>query len=131
MKENRKIYLLFSHKLTKEQEEELKKKWSCSQYIYLPEDLQKRWSNIRNDEKEEEIFKHYLSKNVTPKDFVLIQGEWGISYRMVNYTKEIGATALYSYSERKSTEYKENGYIVKTAIFKHICFLPYERGQKC
>lgn len=87
MKENRKIYLLFSHKLTKEQEEELKKKWSCSQYIYLPEDLQKRWSNIRNDEKRKKS-SNIISPKCDTERFCFNSGEWGITYRMVNYTKK-------------------------------------------
>lgn len=119
-----KIVLLFSHTLTEPQVEELKKDWNCDKIIYLPEDLQKKWTNVE-DEIDIKIFQKFLLDNLYEKDYVLIQGEWGLTYNMINFAKENNFIPIYAGTTRNSLEYKEGEKIIKKSIFVHTKFKKY------
>ena len=44
-----KVIVFLSHDLDIRQKEELKEKYKIEEIIFLPEDLQKIWSNVRCD----------------------------------------------------------------------------------
>lgn len=123
--ENKKLFLLFSHKLTKEQEEELKIKWNCENFIYLPKGLQEKWSNSEPEENGD-IFKEYLIQNAQHGDLIFIQGEWGLTYKMIQFAKKQKFITIYSYSRREAIEKVENSYVTKISKFKHISFFEYQ-----
>lgn len=120
----KKIVLLFSHKLTSLQEKELNTKWNCEQIIYMPQDLKEKWGNI-DANTDLKSFKKYLKENLGKNDLVLIQGEWGATYKMVNYSKRKGYIPLYSSSKRDSTEFHEGDKVIKNSTFLHIKFVKY------
>lgn len=124
-----KMFLFFSHKLTEEQIISAKKDLNCSEFIYLPEDLQKLWSNISAYEpnyKHLEKFKEFILKNYSDSDYVLIQGEWGYTFQLVKFCKEIGVIPVFSTTERNVTETINNdGSISKKSIFRHILYKKY------
>ena len=45
-KKGKNAIVLLSHNLLEHQIEELERKWNVGNIIYLPEELQKRWSNV-------------------------------------------------------------------------------------
>jgi len=45
---NKKMILLFSHTLTDKQKEDAKQKWQVD-FVYLPKELQRIWSDISPD----------------------------------------------------------------------------------
>ena len=45
-KKGKNAIVLLSHNLLEHQIEELGRKWNVGNIIYLPEELQKRWSNV-------------------------------------------------------------------------------------
>jgi Tfp pilus assembly pilus retraction ATPase PilT len=47
-KMNKKMILLFSHTLTDKQKEDAKQKWQVD-FVYLPKELQRIWSDISPD----------------------------------------------------------------------------------
>ena len=121
-----KMFLLFSHKLTKEQEIDAIQNLKVKEFVYLPQDLQKIWSNIPADisdiSKFLEPIKEFLKQNVKEKDFVLIQGDFGATCKMANFVKMLNATPIYATTIRDAKEELINGKIVKTSIFKHVKF---------
>ena len=121
-----KMYLLFSHKLTKEQEIDAIQNLKVKEFVYLPQDLQKIWSNIPADisdiSKFLEPIKEFLKQNVKEKDFVLIQGDFGATCKMANFVKTLNATPVYATTIRDAKEELINGNIVKTSVFKHVMF---------
>lgn len=120
-----KIFIFFSHHLLKEQKEELKKDFFCEEIVFLPENLQNLWSNIDEEGDCFNLFKEFLEKNSKKGDYVLIQGEWGVTYKMVNYSKDKELIPIYSFSKRKVNEEIKNGIVIKTSYFKHIKFKKY------
>lgn len=126
----KKIVLLFSHQLTQAQKEELYEKWNVDEYITLPKDLQQIWSNISPDLESIngilEPVKAFVSQNLEKGDIVLIQGDFGAVYNMVNFAKSLGLTPIYATTKRIVSEYEnEEGKTVKESIFEHRRFREY------
>lgn len=123
-----KVLLLFSHKLTENQIFELKNNFKVDKVIYLDENMQKIWSNVDVDNDYQlnlDIIKKFLRETLDRGDYVLIQGEWGYTYQMVEFCKKNDFTPIYSFSKRESSEVKENEIVKKVSIFKHIKFIKY------
>jgi len=123
-----KMYLLFSHKLTDAQVENAKKSLGVEEFIYLPKDLQEKFSNIPPEldgiKEYAKDFEEFL-KSAKKGDFVLIQGDFGLTCKLVNYSKQKGLVPVYATTKRVAKEIKNNGKVVKISEFKHIRFRRY------
>ncbi len=130
--EVRKVLLLFSHSLTPDQERELKEKWGVREFLRLPQELQKLWTEVP-PEKEglrtylEPIFK-WMAEEGSPGDLAFIQGEFGAVYLTVNKAFELGLVPVYATSRREVKEkVLSNGSVIQERRFKHIRFRIYGR----
>jgi len=127
---NKKIILLFSHKLTNEQMQDAKNSFGIDEFIYLSDDLQKIWSNISPDlqtiQDILEPIKEFIKSNSNQNDVVLIQGDFGACFIMVNFCKDLGLKTLYATTKRISNEYEKDGKMIKKSIFEHRRFREYE-----
>ena len=123
------MFLLFSHKLTDEQIKDAKENLGVNEFIYLPEDLQYKFSNVPpeiEDIKEySKDFKEFLKNNAKKQDFILIQGDFGVVFQMVEFCKENNLKAIYSTTKRVVKEQIIDGKIIKTSEFRHIRFRNY------
>ena len=122
----KKMFLLFSHKLTSLQEEDAKKSLKVKEFIYLPPDLQDLWSNIPPDIEDldnylKPIF-NYLKENIQKGDYALVQGDFGATCKVANFVKGLNAVAVYATTKRNSVEKNVDGKIVKTSTFEHVRF---------
>lgn len=123
---DKKLILLFSHKLTPQQLKDAEEKLNCKEIIYLNEKLSKLWQNIL-PETDIQVFKDFLMENGKAGDYVLIQGEWGTVYNMVNFAKEKNMIPIYSSTARKVVEEKSSSenQVIKTSVFEHRGFYRY------
>ncbi len=125
----KKMFLLFSHKLTEIQREDAINTLNIKEFISLPENLQNYWSNVDPIDYDEEKFDkimNYIEKESNKEDYALIQGEWGFVYNAVNFCKKIGVIPVYSTTDREVREiHKEDGSVEKISIFKHIVYKKY------
>ncbi len=129
---NKKLYLLFNHALTPEQIVNAEKSFGIKNrnIIKLPTNLIKLWQNIP-PEIDLDI-SQYLIPLVTyfaqksKGDYVLVQGDFGAVYYMVNILKQMGLVPVYATTERNIIEEKlsDNKMITKR-VFKHVCFRRY------
>ena len=99
----KKIILLFSHTLTEPQIKELKENWNCNEIIYMSDELKNNWMNV-SDNTDINQFKKFLLDNLRKGDYVLIQGEWGLTYNMINFAKENNFIPLYAGTTRNVNE---------------------------
>ena len=125
----KKLFLLFSHRLTKEQEDDARLNLKVDEIVSLPQELQDFWSQIdpveNHWDKLEKIWE-FVEKNGNEGDYLLIQGEWGWAFRTVNYFLEKNMIPVYSTTERKVEEtHKENGEVEKRSFFKHVKYKRY------
>ncbi|HEX37819.1 MAG TPA: hypothetical protein ENG70_03040 [Candidatus Cloacimonetes bacterium] len=127
-----KLFLLFSHTLTPEQIQDAKQTLHCSDIIYLPEELQEKWSHVDPvgdlDDRVIQEFITYLKDMTSENDYILIQGDFGLCYVMVKWCQENDRIPLYSTTYRNSKDKNiEKGKIQKTQLFKHINFRRYPK----
>ncbi len=124
------LYLLFSHTLTAEQDIDAKQSLGISEIIKLPEELQQQWSNVPADaesiKKMLKPFKKWLKENVSTADYVLIQGDFGMTYSLVRFALKKGFTPIYATTERVSVEEQlPDGTVTLKKVFKHKRFRKY------
>lgn len=124
------MLLLFSHQLTEEQKNDAKKNWNIDEFIYLPVSLQTLWSNINPDLEELDTtltpIYDFVAQHTKTNDLVLIQGDFGACFLMVNYVGSEGMIPVYATTKRSVEEYMEDGKSVKKTIFEHVRFREYE-----
>ncbi|MDQ1245539.1 MAG: hypothetical protein QG565_1880 [Campylobacterota bacterium] len=125
-----KLHLLFNHTLTVEQASDAKASLLCEKFVSLPQELQELWSSVPPDLKSLKEYlnpiKEYLGATVKKDDFVLVQGDFGATYMMVNFVKSLGAKPIYATTSRDVVEVREGDKVIKKSIFKHERFREYE-----
>jgi len=126
----KKMILLFSHRLTQAQRDEAIERLNVDEFVSLPQDLQTIWSNISPDidslQEPLESIKEFLETNSSQGDTVLIQGDFGAVYMMVNFCKERDLTPLYATTLRQVNEFIKDNESVKHSVFKFRRFREYE-----
>lgn len=108
----RQMILIFSHKLTEIQVKDAKFNLKVKKFIYLSDELQNIWSNIDPHEecikdKLRGIFK-WIEKNANRGDYVLIHGDLGATYQLVEYCKAKGLRPIYSTTKREAIERRKD-----------------------
>lgn len=125
-----KLHLLFNHTLTQEQLSDAKASLFCYVIVSLPQELQELWSsvppNLKSLEEYLKPIKEYVSAYIQKDDFVLVQGDFGATYIMVNFLKSLGAKPIYATTSRDVVEIREGDKVIKKSIFKHERFREYE-----
>ena len=122
------MILLFSHTLSDEQKNDAKQNFEVEEFVSLPNELQKLWSNFDADLEKLDLepFKKFLQSVAKSGDVVLVQGDFGASFKMVRFALGLGLVPVYATTKRKAFEVVENGQTVKKSIFKHRRFRRYE-----
>ncbi|WP_456416624.1 CRISPR-associated protein Csx20 [Methanocaldococcus sp.] len=124
------MFLLFSHNLTNDQIKDAKENLKVNKFIYLPKELQNIWSNIPPEVEDITDYlkpiKEFLKNNANDGDYVLIQGNFGATYNMVNYAFENNLIPIYATTKRVVKEVIEDGKVITIREFKHCRFRKYK-----
>ena len=125
----RQLFLLFSHTLTPAQEQDAKESLGIEQFVTLPTELQRLWSNIPPHLRELSDYlaplKVYIRNHANEGDVFLVQGDFGGCYEMVNFIKSLGFKAVHSTTKRDVVEKMVNGKVEKFSRFEHVIFRLY------
>lgn len=124
------MLLLFSHQLTQQQEKEAIQRFGVKHFLSLPEDLQELWSDMPADIEELDptldVLKTFIKRHTKDGDIVLIQGDFGATYNMVQYCKSLKLKTVYATTKRVSTMlHSEKEKYIKKAQFEHRRFREY------
>lgn len=126
------LYLLFSHTLTEEQKTDACLNLGVNEFMGLTPNLQQLFSNVPAnletlDEYLTPICEWISEKASNKQDYILIQGDFGVTYYLVNYCKKFNyASPIYATTERQIVEVvQENGSITTQRVFKHRMFRKY------
>jgi len=125
----KRMFLLFSHKLTASQEADAKDSLGVGEFVYLDEKLQKVWSNVPPDmdnikEYLDPIIE-FLKSSLKSGDVVLVQGDFGATCYVARVVKELGGVAVYATTKRDVVEIKVGDKIEKKSVFEHVMFRKY------
>jgi hypothetical protein len=125
------LFLIFSHTLTPEQATDATNSLGVEKFVSLPENLKILWGNVPPDADLDfatylQPIKHFLATSAQAHDVVLIQGDFGATYHLVNYCKQAGYTPVYATTERVAIEQAQSdGSVVLQKVFKHKAFRRY------
>ena len=121
------LFTLMNHTLTSEQEEDARNNLNVDKFINITD---ARWSDIDPSEKSTikfvEVYKDKLKKQAKAGDVLLVQGDFGATYNMIRFAKNMGLIAVYATTNRIVSEQVENGKVVIKREFKHARFREYE-----
>ncbi|MDY6822374.1 MAG: CRISPR-associated protein Csx20 [Thermodesulfobacteriota bacterium] len=126
------LFLLFNHHLTAEQEEDARKSLGVKEIVRPPDQVQAIWRQIPPDIPTISPFlepvRQWLTAAAKAGDYVLVQGDFGACYLMVNFAFAAGLVPVYSTTRRQATEtVQPDGKIQLTHHFQHQNFRRYEK----
>ena len=120
------MYILMSHKMTEQQKEDAKQTLNVQCFVVLPTDV---WSQIPAENKNVESsllqLKAQLMTQAKEGDLLLVQGDYGATFNMVQFTKEIGLIPVYATSKRNVYEVVEGEKVTTVRGFRHVRFRKY------
>ena len=121
------LFTLINHTLTSEQEEDARNNLNVDKFINIAD---ASWSDIDPSDKSVikfvETYKNKLKKQAKAGDVLLVQGDFGATYNMIRFAKNMGLIAVYATTNRIVSEQVENGKVVIKREFKHARFREYE-----
>ena len=119
-------FVLLNHTLTGAQVAELEQRFGAEKIVNIPEDLQKRWANVPPEIESLEgwlqPFRDFLSAAGKSDDIAVIQGDFGATFSLVNFSLSLGLVPLYAASKRESSENTKGK---KISLFRHVKFRRY------
>lgn len=126
----RALILLFNHHLTPDQEQDARRKLGIAKVVEPPKALRELWANVPPDLDELDAYlepiKQWLTTHSTPGDYVLVQGDFGATYLLVNFTFKRGLVPVYSTTQRQATEERQpDGSLQLSHRFLHKRFREY------
>lgn len=123
-------FCLLNHTLTKNQLEELKEKFASKEIIYPPEELSKLWSQIPPEKENTEIVRSVVlwlkSSGAKDGDLLIIQGEFGSTFTLVDYALKNHLVPLYATTKRVAKESRNGEKVQREYVFEHVSFKKYK-----
>jgi hypothetical protein len=124
------LFLIFNHQLTSKQERDARHSLGIQRIEDLSSKLQSIWNNIPPYLSEISAYlvpiQNWLKVNAKQNDYVLVQGDFGACYIMVNFAFEMGLIPVYSTTLRDAVEeHKDDGTVKLVHQFNHQIFRKY------
>ena len=122
----KKMFVLINHNLTEEQKDQALRVFGVENIVNIADDA---WSNI-NPSAENILgalsaYKQELMLESKAGDVLLVQGDFGATYNMINFAKNIGLKTIYATTKRVVQELIMDGKSVTKREFKHEKFREY------
>jgi len=129
------MILLLNHELSENQIKDAVNTFGIKNFIYPPDAIRKIWMGVnpKGDDVTYQLdsvmsWLEYTTKN---GDFILVQGEYGAAFFIVDYCFKTGLIPVYATSERQYAERKLiDGSVERKHVFKHIQFRRYKVWEK-
>lgn len=124
------LFLLFSHSTTTVQEQQARQNLGVEQLIMPPDSIRALWAalppEISSLRPSLEPVISWLDKKSKEGDYVLIHGDFGACYLLVQHCLDTNRVPIYSTTERKAIEtLLDDGTIRLTHTFRHIRYREY------
>jgi hypothetical protein len=124
------LFLIFNHTFTKMQEEDARSSLGVDRVVSMPDELGRIWGNIAPDlaaiADVLEPIQEWLKKEAADNDCVLVQGDFGACFLMVNFAFDQGLKPVYATTMREAAEeLHADGSVKMTHRFRHVRFRAY------
>ncbi|GAB4187719.1 MAG: CRISPR-associated protein Csx20 [Calditrichia bacterium] len=128
----RKMFVLLNHTLTEKQIREARDVWKVDSIVETPEQIRTFWSQIdaqmEFNKESMAIVLNWLEENSGENDLVLIQGDFGAVFYLVDYCFHRKLVPVYATTRRTSREEMQpDGTVRKFSLFDHVRFRQYRR----
>jgi hypothetical protein len=125
------LFLIFNHELTAPQREDAATSLGVQRFVDLPPELNSLWATVPPALERLmdylEPLKRWLAKEAKRGDCILIQGDFGAAFVMVNVAFAMNLVPVYSTTDRLATEARNGDGSVKTThLIRHVAFRKYE-----
>lgn len=125
------LYLIFNHQITCRQKHDARESMGVDKVIELPPELDPLWRqispNLESIKNYLKPVKDWLASHAQKNDYILIQGDFGACYIMINFAFKIGLIPVYSTTKREAVEqHGDDGTVKLVHHFKHQIFRRYE-----
>ena len=128
---NPRLYLLFNHSFTKAQIEAARSQLGVDHVVELPEALKELWGHIPPESDSLfdclETFRVWLDSEARDGDYVLIQGDFGATYLMVNFSLERRLIPIYSTTNRDAVEEQQEDGAIRLGTQLQALHIPHIR----
>lgn len=108
---------------------ELRHQWGIAEPVFPGPEIARLWKSVPP---EDTIPPYFLNKITTwlagitgPRDYVVIQGEFGISFYVVQWCYANSRIPIYATSHRKMKEIIDKEKIISRREFQHVNFRQY------
>lgn len=127
-----KTFCLLNHKLTGNQIADLETNFKSVQIVYPGEELSKQWSQINPEQESDDVIKNAVAwlQDAQKEDLLVIQGEYGCTFRLVDYALKKGLIPIYATTKRIAKETRDGETVRREYIFEHVCFKKYKYYQE-
>lgn len=123
------LFILMNHELLPTQYEDALHSLHIEKSVTLSDAA---WSQIAPDASSIKPFVlHYearLKQEAKEGDFLLVQGDFGATYHMVRFAKNLGMIAIYATTKRVATQKTVEGSVITQREFLHVRFREYEEA---
>lgn len=127
----KKLLVLMSHKMTDMQIEDAYKTFDIKEIIESNQDIKNIWSNIEPksslDLSRLDLVIKWIEVNSQKGDYILVQGEFGATFYIVDYCFKSQRIPVYATSERRVIEERDGEKITTKRIFAHERFREYKQ----
>ncbi len=124
------LILLFNHDLTMEQATSARATLGVGRIIPPPEDIRNLWRQIPADQPDIDAYltpvRKWVCLMTLPADYILIQGDFGATWLMVQFALNRGMIPVYATTRREALETRlPDGTTQLTHHFRHVMFRKY------
>lgn len=124
------LFLLFNHELTPEQEAAAREELGVTDILAPPPELQVQWRQIPPElpgvAAYLKPFRDWLRQAARPGDYLLVQGDFGATYLMVQFAVAQGLIPIYATTRRQAQEERQpDGAVRLVHHFRHQRFRRY------
>jgi hypothetical protein len=130
----KRMFLIFSHRLTDMQKHQAETELGIEEFVYLPENLSQKWSNVPPDIETLDEYLHdllaWLDGNSSEGDYVLVQGDYGATFMVVTYCLKRKLIPVYATTRRVVRERNEGGKVITVREFEHVDFRRYKGEER-
>lgn len=125
-----KAFIMTNHGLTQSQQNEFDE-MGVTDVVTLNDDLKKVWSQIAPNADRKAVAQTMIDgflSSANEGDVVLVQGEFGATFIVVDYCLQKGLVPMFATTARRVEKtLLDDGTIEKTAVFDHAGFVKYTR----
>lgn len=130
----KKFIVLMSHDMSELQKKDAYESLKINDIVEAPNNIKKIWSNINPigelDLSKLDIVISWIDSISQDGDYVLVQGEFGATFYIVDYCFKSNLIPVYATTKRQVEEIIEDDRVLTNRIFIHQGYRNYIRYQK-